>query len=165
MRFIAFLRWVLVFVSMLVMFVVIYFTGLGSLITKNDPTFITWFILIAGAALSTRLGYITYMFSAGKRGIKWVETTIQEGNLGAGLASKLGFLGTGIGMVMALACFSSLDISNPTSLQGVLSDAMVGIMTALYTTIAGLVINIYLMLQSFNILHSLKLRKARHHND
>jgi hypothetical protein len=164
---IVFLRWLLVFVGMITVFIVGHLSGLSTLINKNDPTFITWGIIVGGTALSLRLGVITYLYAMGKHYITDKKSKLvsiyqnakEEGWLGASIASKLGFLGTGIGIVMALEAFSKLDTANPDSLRLVLNETGVGVTTALYTTIAGLVINMFLVLQTFNLEKALKVRE------
>ena len=63
----------------------------------------------------------------------------------------LGMIGTVAGFIYMLSSsFANIDVSNVSSLQGVLSHMSAGMATALYTTAAGLVSSAFLKLQYFN---------------
>ena len=67
------------------------------------------------------------------------------------LCLTIGMIGTVAGFIYMLSSsFASIDVSNVSSLQGVLSHMSAGMATALYTTAAGLISSAFLKLQYFN---------------
>lgn len=167
-----FLRAFLFTTLLLVGSVVATLMGVPQLIWANDPTFLSWAIIGLGVVLSGRMLYLTYQFSKGLYDKNLDDLALHSndvfkdiGWIGSSLASRLGFLGTGIGMVMALKAFFGLDLDNPASLELVLSEAFVGVMTALFTTIVGLIVNMVLSVYSFNLGQSIRLEKLRRHDE
>lgn len=138
-----------------------------GLIWRNDPTYISFSILGLGVVLIGRLLYLTYKFDTITNDFDFHVNDIHKdiGWLGSSIASRLGFLGTGIGMVMALGAFFDLDLGDPSSLQKVLENAFVGVMTALYTTIIGLVVNMVLSVYTFILGQAIRVKKLVTHDN
>jgi len=68
----------------------------------------------------------------------------------------IGMIGTVCGFIMMLmGGFSSVDVSNPITVQNMLSKLSGGMATALYTTLAGLISGVLLKIQCFNLTHGL----------
>ena len=60
-------------------------------------------------------------------------------------------IGTVIGFIMMLSGFATVDISNAKTIQDLVKALGVGMSTALYTTLVGLVCSICLKIQYFNL--------------
>ncbi len=71
----------------------------------------------------------------------------------------LGMIGTVLGFIMMLGEFGKVDAGDVTSIQKLLSGMSLGMATALYTTIVGLVCGSLLKIQYFNLAQSLDLLK------
>lgn len=63
----------------------------------------------------------------------------------------LGMAGTIIGFIMMLAGFDTLDLSNMSTIQSLLSELGKAMATALYTTLAGLFCGSLLKIQALNL--------------
>lgn len=69
-------------------------------------------------------------------------------------ALALGMLGTLAGFLLMLGtAFTNIDISNTATLQSALTNMALGMSTALYTTLAGLIASIFLKSQLVNLEH------------
>jgi hypothetical protein len=64
-------------------------------------------------------------------------------------SQKLGMLGTMIGMIVAFSGLVQFDISDPEKSKGVVIAMFLGIMTALYTSVVGLIAAMFLEDQAF----------------
>lgn len=78
------------------------------------------------------------------------------------LCLTLGMVGTIIGFVMMLSGFESLDLANPQTVQGLLSELGKSMATALYTTLVGLICGTLLKVQYFAV--SLDLQRLGEKN-
>lgn len=66
----------------------------------------------------------------------------------------LGMIGTVAGFLLMLgAAFSNIDVSNTQTLQAALSSMALGMSTALYTTLVGLVASLFIKSQLINLEH------------
>jgi ABC-type Fe3+ transport system permease subunit len=66
----------------------------------------------------------------------------------------LGMIGTVAGFLLMLgAAFGNIDVSNTQTLQAALSSMAVGMSTALYTTLVGLVASLFIKSQLINLEH------------
>jgi biopolymer transport protein ExbB/TolQ len=64
----------------------------------------------------------------------------------------LGMIGTVAGfLIMLLSAFGSMDIGNTESMQEALSSMALGMGTALYTTLVGLVSSLFIKVQLVNL--------------
>ena len=64
---------------------------------------------------------------------------------------SIGMIGTVIGFISMLGGFSSLDVNNAETVQGLIKELGSGMSTALYTTLVGLVCSVFLKIQYFNL--------------
>jgi len=72
---------------------------------------------------------------------------------------NIGMIGTVSGFILMLVGFSTLDVSDITSVQDLLSSMSGGMSTALYTTLIGLICSQLLKIQYFNLAQGLNLVK------
>lgn len=135
--------------------------GIFYEILDKDMTYISVIIAAAFIIMSIWCGLKTYLLSrvigdAEKVHQVAVKTENDEeaGWFAAETFTTLGFIGTIIGMIFALKGFIGVDTSDISSLQGLISDLVYGMSTALYTTLVGLVCSRLLMLQYFNLSHT-----------
>jgi biopolymer transport protein ExbB/TolQ len=64
---------------------------------------------------------------------------------------SIGMVGTVIGFISMLGGFAELDVNNTQTVQDLIKELGLGMSTALYTTLVGLVCSILLKVQYFNI--------------
>ena len=69
-------------------------------------------------------------------------------------ALALGMLGTLAGFLLMLgSAFANIDLANTATLQAALTNMALGMSTALYTTLVGLIVSIFLKSQLVNLEH------------
>ncbi len=80
-----------------------------------------------------------------------IESLMEVGWFTSDLCLTIGMIGTVIGFIMMLSGFATVDISNAKTIQDLVKALGVGMSTALYTTLVGLVCSICLKIQYFNL--------------
>ena len=121
----------------------IYF-DLHLLVWENDQTKISFLILGLFYITSGYIGWKTY-FKLQRFDIGWF---IAEACL------ALGMIGTLTGFLLMLgATFGNLVISDPASIQSAISSMAIGMSTALYTTLVGLICSLLLKVQLVTLEH------------
>jgi biopolymer transport protein ExbB/TolQ len=84
--------------------------------------------------------------------IKQESTSSEVGWFIAETCLALGMVGTIIGFLLLLGTtFSNINVSDVTTLQRALSDMALGMSTALYTTLIGLICSILIKVQLVNL--------------
>ena len=110
-------------------------------IWESDATKISFIILGIFLFSSVWVGKITYA-GEGNQNVGWF---IAESLLG------LGMIGTVTGFLLMLGTvFQKIDVSNSETLQNALSQMAMGMSTALYTTLIGLICSLILKIQLVN---------------
>jgi hypothetical protein len=150
-----FLRWWLLVSLIVITFVGLYSTGILADIYSVDVTKLSFLIVGILAAMSFKCGYDTYKLTSVKisseRDIDEIYATAELGWFTSDFCLTLGMIGTVAGFIFMLStAFATVDVSNVSSLQNVLTKMSAGMGTALYTTAAGLVSSAFLKLQYFN---------------
>jgi len=84
-----------------------------------------------------------------------VGTSLEVGWFVSDLFLTIGMIGTVIGFICMLAGFSTVDLNNIQTLQDLLSKLGVGMSTALYTTLTGLICSCLLKVQCFGLQQTL----------
>jgi len=156
-----FLRWWLFACLMLAASIVVGFHNGYHRLYADDPTMMCFLILGIFALVSGYIGMLSWKFDRNiydTEVLKKLSVSLNTGWLSASLFTKLGMLGTIIGFVMSVASFKNLDTTNPAASQLVIQDISVGISVALYTTLVGLVCNMLMMLQNFNLAQAIQHR-------
>jgi hypothetical protein len=116
---------------------------------QSDQTKISFFILILWVTSTVFIGlwhtkkFRSEIMNLSKIGWYLAETALALGMLGT-LAGFLLMLGT---------AFTNIDISNTATLQTALTNMALGMSTALYTTLVGLIVSIFLKSQLVNLEH------------
>ena len=136
------LKWWLIFcVTLISFFSASYFFSLHLHLWESDATKISFIILTVFVFSSAWVGKITYD-GQGNQNVGWF---IAESLLG------LGMIGTVTGFLLMLGnAFENIDVSNTETLQNALTQMALGMSTALYTTLIGLICSLILKIQLVN---------------
>ena len=142
------LKWWLIFcLTMLGIGICVYF-NLHINLYESDITKISFLILLVFAVTSIWIGNKTYL-------VDRLEDYNQRADVGWFVAEsclELGMVGTVTGFLIMLGTsFSNIDVSNSATLQRALSDMAMGMSTALYTTLIGLVCSLIIKVQLVNL--------------
>ena len=138
----ALLRWWLIFcLTILAGWIAIYF-DIHKELYEADQTKISFLILTIFVLTSIWIGVIT----------KLQDRTVELGWFIAEACLALGMIGTVTGFLLMLnGAFTQIDLSNPTTIQNSLINMALGMSTALYTTLTGLVCSLALKIQLVNV--------------
>ena len=134
--------------------------GLGLLGTlwEKDATKLSFVLLALFAVMSGWCGYKTWRLSVfidSKKTepylIEKIEHLMEVGWFTSDLCLSIGMMGTVIGFIMMLGGFANIDITALATVQGLIKGLGVGMSTALYTTLTGLICSALLKIQYFNL--------------
>jgi len=127
---------------------------------EHDSTKLSFVIAGMFLGMSTWCGYKTWLLSrfidGGNRTeddhmIEKVENTMEAGWFISDLCLTTGMAGTVIGFIMMLSGFTQLDVSDVNTIQGLIKNLGIGMSTALYSTLTGLICSALLKIQYFNL--------------
>ena len=141
----ALLRWWLIFcLSLLARGIAVYF-NLHIKLYDGDQTKISFLILSVFILTSGWVGWCT----------KHSEYKFQNIDVGWFVAEAclaLGMIGTVTGFLLMLSgAFADIDLANTATIQTALSNMALGMSTALYTTLVGLICSLTLKIQLINV--------------
>ena len=138
----ALLRWWLIFcLTILAGGIAIYF-DIHKELYKADQTKISFLILTIFVLTSIWIGVVS----------KLQDRTVELGWFIAEACLALGMIGTVTGFLLMLnGAFTQIDLSNPTTIQNSLVNMALGMSTALYTTLTGLICSLALKIQLVNV--------------
>ena len=141
----ALLRWWLIFcLSILAGGIAVYF-NLHIDLYHADQTKISFLILSVFVLTSFWIGWKT----------KLTKETVQDVSMGWCVAEAclaLGMIGTVTGFLLMLSgAFADIDLSNTSTKQSSLTKMALGMSTALYTTLTGLICSLALKIQLVNV--------------
>lgn len=143
-----FLRWWLLFCTSCAALFTAYSFGFIDALIAKDITRLSFAILGVFFAGSIFVGWLTYKRSRGKS----VEAGTNIGWFITELLLALGMIGTVIGFILMLGgSFESLNIADTGSVKTALTDMAIGMSTALYTTLVGMVCSQILKVQLVNV--------------
>jgi hypothetical protein len=138
--------WVIVCFQILILSLGVYF-GVWTHIWEVDVTRISFAIIAIW--LVTTLFIARYHFVTSKTAR---ERFMPVGWFLAETCLALGMIGTVAGfLIMMVSAFSGIDIGNTESMQAALSSMALGMGTALYTTLVGLVSSLFIKSQLVNL--------------
>ena len=142
------LKWWLIFcLTMLGIGICVYF-NLHINLYESDITKISFLILLVFAVTSIWIGNKTYLVDR----LEDYNQRVDVGWIVAESCLALGMVGTVTGFLIMLGtAFSNIDVSNSATLQRALSDMAMGMSTALYTTLIGLVCSLIIKVQLVNL--------------
>lgn len=142
------LRWWLIYCLSIVSLIVAYYLGFVNELLNKDVTYLSFVIIGIYLISSLYIGYTSY------RKDKKKSTTrgLQLGYYIFDLLPILGLVGTVIGFIFMFGdSFIAIDISNTQTVKDALIAMAVGISTALYTTLVGMIFSEVIKLQLINI--------------
>lgn len=142
-----FLRWWLFTCLTFVFVVLLYAFDFFNILIEKDITYLSFFIIGIYFISSLYVGFTTY--KSQNQYIDVDDTTflwfITE------LLVALGMIGTVIGFIVMLgSSFAEINIQDAQSVKNALTDMALGMSTALYTTLTGLVTSQLLKVQLVN---------------
>ena len=142
------LKWWLIFcITLLGLCTCVYF-NIHKDLYAADVTRLSFFIISIFICTSVWIGSKTY-----KVGIR--QDYDQKSDVGWFISESclaLGMVGTVTGFLIMLGtAFENVDVSNAATLQQALSDMAIGMSTALWTTLVGLVTSLIIKVQLVNL--------------
>ncbi len=139
------IRWWIVFCISVLLSAIGYSFGLVDELYEKDPTRISFLILALYFCTTIYVGFsewgiakdvISDYHYSNVRRIAWF---VSESLL------ALGMIGTVTGFILMLgSSFESIDVSNTETLKSTLTAMAIGMSTALYTTVTGLICSLWL---------------------
>ena len=162
-----FLKWWLFMSAVMASSVLLAGLGLLGTLWEKDATKLSFVLLALFAAMSGWCGYKTWRLSvfidSNKTEpylIEKIEHLMEVGWFTSDLCLSIGMMGTVIGFIMMLGGFANIDINDMATVQGLIKGLGVGMSTALYTTLTGLICSALLKIQYFNLSQAIdKVRK------
>ena len=141
----ALLRWWLIFcMSILAGGIAVYF-DLHIDLYEGDQTKISFLILSIFVLTSTWIGWCT-------KKSEHQYQNIDTGWFVSEACLALGMIGTVTGFLLMLSgAFADIDLANTATIQTALSKMALGMSTALYTTLVGLICSLTLKIQLVNV--------------
>ena len=143
-----FLRWWLLFCISIAAAYVTHTFGFTQALLDNDMTRLSFVIIILYFGSSIFVGYETFRKNKG-------ASVINGTNIGwfiTELLLALGMIGTVIGFILMLgSSFETLNVQDTSSVKTALTDMALGMSTALYTTLVGIVCSQALKVQLVNV--------------
>lgn len=129
--------WVLVVLLQILVMAIAGYFGFFNLLYLNDATFIGFMIIFMWAVSTYFTGRNAYRCENAK---EW-QWDMKENFL------SLGMLGTVIGLIIVFKDFFILDLTNVDDAKKIILSMGLGIATALYTTLVGLICSLFLKWQ------------------
>jgi hypothetical protein len=143
-----FLRWWLFFCLTILATTVCYYFGFFNELLEKDATRLSFVIIGIYFLASTYVGKLTYDQRRGKD----YSTGLNVSWFASESLLTLGMIGTVAGFIIMLGdSFGSIDTANPETLKQALSSMALGMSTALYTTLTGLILSQALKIQLVNL--------------
>ena len=141
-----FLRWLLIVVPLTVIAIFAHFFGFYESIYENDKSWISFSVLGIFTLASIWIGCQTKRLSLKGTQFLWMTSD---------MCLTLGMIGTIVGFLMMLVGGFSIQSGDAAGIQALLARFSVGLGTALYTTLVGLICSMLLKLQLFNLGYAL----------
>ncbi|MDA9373885.1 MotA/TolQ/ExbB proton channel family protein [bacterium] len=143
-----FLRWWLFFCLSILVATVSYYFGFFHGLYEKDATKLSFVIISVYVLSSMYVGKLTL----DQRNQKNYTTGLNVSWFTSEALLSLGMIGTVAGFILMLGdSFDTIDTTNPESLKEALSSMALGMSTALYTTLVGLVLSQALKIQLVNL--------------
>ena len=146
------LRWWLLCCTQIALTTVAYHFGFFHHLYREDTTRIGFFIIGILLLTTLWLGKKTYSLKNNWEGSEKAVDEFSSGWFIAESCLVLGLIGTVTGFILMLGtAFTELDVTNITSVQGALVKMSLGMSTALYTTLVGLISSLAIKIQLVTI--------------
>jgi len=156
-----FLKWWWFFSLLIVATIGLFLFDVHTTLWIQDKTKLSFFILAIFYGMTVHCGYETWLLSklANKEldEIKNVDIRHETGWFASDVLLTMGLIGTVAGFILMLAgAFHGINISDVSSVQQALANMAVGMSTALYTTLTGLITSTLLKFQYFRLQQDLE---------
>ena len=156
-----FLKWWWFFSLLIVATIGLLAFDVHNTLWVQDKTKLSFFILTIFYGMTIHCGYESWLLSklANKEldEIKNVDIRHETGWFASDVLLTMGLIGTVAGFILMLAgAFSGINISDVSSVQQALANMAVGMSTALYTTLTGLITSTLLKFQYFRLQQDLE---------
>jgi len=146
------LKWWFLLCTQIALGTVAYHFGFFHHLYREDTTRIGFFILGLLLLTTLWLGKKVYSFKNNWMGEEEAFESISPGWFIAETCLVLGLIGTVTGFILMLGtAFTELDVTNIVSVQGALVKMSLGMSTALYTTLVGLISSLAIKIQLVTI--------------
>jgi len=143
-----FLRWWLFFCLTILVATVSYYFGFFNELYNKDATRLSFVIIAIYTVASLYVGMLTNNQRIGRD----YKTGTNVSWFASEMLLSLGMIGTVAGFILMLGdSFGSIDTANPETLKEALSSMALGMSTALYTTLVGLILSQALKIQLVNL--------------
>lgn len=153
----SFLIWWLLFSLQSFALYIAYYFGLIDMILVSDQTQLSIAIAMTWAFTSLIIGSWHVLYNK-----LTVSRLIKIGWFLSEVCLALGMIGTVAGFLLMLGgAFSDIDVKNTATLQTALTTMALGMSTALYTTLVGLISSIFLKSQLVNLEHLIDLNQDK----
>jgi len=153
-----FLKWWLFITIIVVGFIFAASRGFVGIIWEADSTKLSFLLLVIFLKMSAWCGYKTWTLSRfidekkqDKHIVEKIEHLMEVGWFTSDLCLTIGMIGTVVGFIMMLSGFTTVDTSDVKTVQDLIKTLGVGMSTALYTTLMGLICSAGLKVQYFNL--------------
>tara|TARA_Y100000592_G_scaffold101041_1_gene184892 strand:- start:4133 stop:4696 length:564 start_codon:yes stop_codon:yes gene_type:complete len=151
-----FLKWWWFFTLILALTIVLVGFGVHEDLWANDKTKLSFGILAIFYTMTLHCGYESWKLSQLANGeinkLENLDTRHEPGWFASDVLLTIGLIGTVSGFILMLAgAFTGLNIANVSSVQTALASMAVGMSTALYTTLTGLITSTILKVQYFRL--------------
>tara|TARA_Y100000114_G_scaffold98861_1_gene92054 strand:+ start:1623 stop:2105 length:483 start_codon:yes stop_codon:yes gene_type:complete len=139
------IRWWLVFCISVLLCAIGFSFGLVNELYQKDPTRISFLILILYFCSTIYIGFSEWAIAKTKISEEHYINVRRIAWFIAESLMALGMIGTVIGFILMLgSSFESIDVSNTETLKSTLTSMAIGMSTALYTTVTGLICSLWL---------------------
>jgi len=142
------LKWWLIFCLIVLGISTCFYFDVHTSLYESDITRLSYLILIIFGCTSVWIGSLTF-----RVGI--LQDYGQRADVGWFISESclaLGMVGTVTGFLIMLGtAFANVDVSNAITLQNALSDMALGMSTALWTTLVGLICSLIIKVQLVNL--------------
>ena len=153
-----FLKWWLFMASITALATYLIVNDGLRILWNQDSTKLSFLLLLIFIHMSAWCGYKTWRLSkfldreeTEKYLIEKIEGLMEAGWFASDLCLSIGMVGTVIGFITMMSGFSTIDVSNMTTVQDMIKGLGSGMSTALYTTLMGLICSALLKIQYFNL--------------
>jgi len=141
----ALLKWWLIFCLTILSGGISVYFNLHTNLYNSDQTKISFLILFVFTISSLWIGWKTKLTEMSKQDVS-IGWFISEACL------ALGMIGTVTGFLLMLSgAFADIDLTNTSTIQSSLTKMALGMSTALYTTLIGLICSLILKIQLVNV--------------
>lgn len=139
-------KWYIIISLIFIFNIILGSTGLMQVVWDSDVTKLSFVILAIFSAASFKCGYDIYTF---EKTLCLHKREVELGWFISEILLALGMTGTVIGFIIVMKDFMQLDVQDIASVEMMIKSLGAGVSTALYTTLFGLVANIFLKIQYF----------------